>query len=125
MVWNKTLCAQNNNESRLNFGVVEKHHVSFHHVIGIIFWGGRGVGLGFWLGRHSAATRNVSASFLTRTFDVVVHNITLYATQRFKNLERFAVVQKGIRVEGVQGYLAHKKLPPPQDHRRALGMVIL
>ena len=23
------------------------------------------------------------------------------------------------------GYLAHKKEPPPQDHRRALGMVLL
>ena len=25
----------------------------------------------------------------------------------------------------VQGYLAHKKLPPPQDHHRALGMILL
>jgi len=25
----------------------------------------------------------------------------------------------------VQGYLAHKKMPPPWDHRRALGMVLL
>ena len=25
----------------------------------------------------------------------------------------------------LQGYLAHKKLPPPQDHRRALGMGLL
>ena len=25
----------------------------------------------------------------------------------------------------LQGYLAHKKLPPPQDHRRALGMILL
>ena len=26
---------------------------------------------------------------------------------------------------GLQGYLAHKKLPPPQDHHRALGAVLL
>ena len=25
---------------------------------------------------------------------------------------------------GIQGYLAHKTLPPPSDHRRALGMVL-
>ena len=25
----------------------------------------------------------------------------------------------------LQGYLAHRKLPPPQDHRRALGMTLL
>jgi len=26
---------------------------------------------------------------------------------------------------GIQGYLAHKKLPPPYDHRRALGIGLL
>jgi hypothetical protein len=25
----------------------------------------------------------------------------------------------------LQGYLAHEKMPPPYDHRRALGMVLL
>ena len=25
---------------------------------------------------------------------------------------------------GVQGYLVHKKLPPPQGHHRALGIVL-
>ena len=25
----------------------------------------------------------------------------------------------------IQGYLAHEKLSPPQDHHRALGMVLL
>ena len=25
----------------------------------------------------------------------------------------------------IQGYLAHKKLSPPEDHRSALGMVLL
>jgi hypothetical protein len=25
----------------------------------------------------------------------------------------------------MQGYLAHKKQPPPQDYRRALGIVLL
>ena len=32
---------------------------------------------------------------------------------------------KGDRVLQVQGYLAHKKAPPPQDHRGALGIVPL
>ena len=27
--------------------------------------------------------------------------------------------------EGVQGYLAHKKLPPPQDHHRSPGIGLL
>ena len=26
---------------------------------------------------------------------------------------------------GLQGYLAHKKMPPPQDHHRALGRALL
>ena len=28
-------------------------------------------------------------------------------------------------VERIQGYLAHKKQPPPQGHHRALGLVLL
>ena len=31
----------------------------------------------------------------------------------------------GFRGLGLQGYLAHKNPPPPWDHRRALGIVLL
>ena len=30
-----------------------------------------------------------------------------------------------LRAKRVQGYLAHKKPPPPQDFHRALGIVLL
>ena len=30
-----------------------------------------------------------------------------------------------ILTPNLQGYLAHKKVPPPPDHRRALGIVLL
>ena len=33
--------------------------------------------------------------------------------------------KRRVRTRGVQGYLAHKKTPPPQDHHRALGIVPL
>ena len=29
------------------------------------------------------------------------------------------------RADRLQGYLAHKKLPPAKDHRRSLGIVLL
>ena len=35
------------------------------------------------------------------------------------------VYGRGIAVGGVQGYLAHQKLPPSYDHRRALDIGLL
>ena len=45
----------------------------------------------------------------------------------FSNLFRRAPISSisGAYLGMLQGCLAHKKLPPPQDHRRALGMVLL
>ena len=30
-----------------------------------------------------------------------------------------------VRTPPIQGYLAHRKHPPPYDHHRAIGMVLL
>ena len=30
-----------------------------------------------------------------------------------------------LRVKGIQGYLAHKNPPPPEDYHRTLGIVLL
>jgi len=35
------------------------------------------------------------------------------------------ILNPAVKMTPVQGYLAHKKLPPPQDHLRALGIVLL
>ena len=49
--------------------------------------------------------------------------------KRFLNLMGVLLLSCTIPVQSpsplLQGYLAHKKLPPPQNHRRALGMVLL
>ena len=36
----------------------------------------------------------------------------------------FRVYSPGLNVQGIQGYLAHKKMLPPEDHHRALGIVL-
>jgi len=38
---------------------------------------------------------------------------------------RTEVTREPVRVAHLQGYLAHKKPPPPKDHHRTLGMVLL
>ena len=42
-----------------------------------------------------------------------------------KYIKRPDALVKNRQAAGLQGYLAHKKLPPPQDHRRALGIGLL
>ena len=44
---------------------------------------------------------------------------------RHSGLEHAIESREGVSIARVQGYLAHKKVPPPQDHRRALGIVLL
>jgi len=51
----------------------------------------------------------------------VFGNLEVFIAPAMKNFSRW----KSLCTILAQGYLAHKKQPPPQDFHRALGIVLL
>ena len=48
-----------------------------------------------------------------------------HISYKIRGQRRFRRLLSGHAFKEAQGYLAHKRLPPPLDHRRVLGIVLI
>jgi len=48
-----------------------------------------------------------------------------YETVKARLWPWLSAAEHAVRAQGLQGYLAHKTPPPPQEHHMALGVVLL
>ena len=73
----------------------------------------------------------LSLVFWNRYSQAKIADSTLKITQKVRGVEYDSALDRPENATRgdfgpiVQGYLAHKKQPPPQDHHMALGIVLL